>query len=66
MQNNIRVFYHAHSALIDRPGVPLKLTPKGFAYTLPNLTVVWTILSFLETKSRKEGILSVYILFLKG
>ena len=29
-------------------------------------TIVWTILSFLETKSRKEGILSIYILFLKG
>ena len=26
-------------------------------------TIVWTILSFLETKSRKEGILSVYIFY---
>ncbi len=25
----------------------------------PIITIVWTILSFLETKSRKEGILSV-------
>ena len=28
-----------------------------------NYTIVWTILSFLETKSRKEGILSVYIFY---
>ena len=33
-------------------------------YSLDNFKF-WTILSFLETKSRKEGILSIYI-FLKG
>ena len=35
-----------------------------FYYSLDNFKF-WTILSFLETKNRKEGILSVYIFYLK-
>ena len=43
--------------------VSCEVRPKAY-YSLDNFKF-WTILSFLETKSRKEGILSIYI-FLKG
>ena len=44
----------------------MMMHPSLDGHTLKD-TIVWTILSFLETKSRKEGILSIYILiFIKN